>query len=200
MKVYTYFEQIDELKAGTKPKELVEYWVSHWKAKGWEPVVLTIEDAKKHPYFPEFFQAIKKVKTTNPFEYEAACFLRHLAMSVVGGGLMTDTDVFNLTLQPADLPDPDRMLVLGGLVPCAVYGSSAGYEFLCKAMAPYCAKLSSDMHIIAHLRVPSWQWCPEYPDASGKMIHFPVSKAGLKKLGLIKKFFAERAAPSAVPA
>jgi hypothetical protein len=124
LKVYTYFQQVDKLKLGKKPWHLVEYWVSHWKSRGWEPAVLTIEDAKKHPYFPEYFKWIKKVKTVNPFEYEAACFLRHLAMSVVGGGLMTDTDVFNLTLQPGGFaghgPDPRswRWSSLCGLGQC----------------------------------------------------------------------------------
>lgn len=192
MKVYTYFEQVEELKAGTKPRELVDFWQAHWKACGWEPVVLTIEDAKKHPYFPEYYKLIKKVKTTNPFKYEAACFLRHLAMSAVGGGLMTDTDVFNLSLKPTDLPDMDRILILGWRVPCAVWGSAEGYEFLCKAMAPYCKKISSDMHIIQYLGVPSRKWCPEYPDESEKMIHFPVSKVGLAKVDFVKNFFAKR--------
>jgi hypothetical protein len=199
MKVYTYFQQVDKFKLGQKPWHLVEYWVSHWKSKGWEPMVLTIEDAKKHPYFPEYFKWIKKVKTVNPFEYEAACFLRHLAMSVVGGGLMTDTDVFNLTLQPGDLPDMDRILVLGGGVPCAVWGSAGGYEFLCKAMAPYCKTISSDMHMIQFFKMPNLQWCPSYPDVSGKMIHFPAIKIGIDKLEFVQKFFAEREAQD-VPA
>lgn len=199
MKVYTYFQQVDKFKLGKKPWYLVEYWRTHWKAKGWEPVVLTIEDAKKHPYYPEYFKWIKKVRTTNPFDYEAACFLRHLAMSAVGGGLMTDTDVFNLTLQPADLPDHDRILILGGRIPCAVWGNDAGYEFLCKAMAPYCKTISSDMHMVQFFKIPSWQWCPEYPNASGKMIHFPVSKVGLDKLEFIQRFFEKRDTKVAVP-
>lgn len=199
MKVYTYFQQVDKLNLGKKPWQLVEYWVSHWKSKGWEPVVLTIEDAKKHAYFPEYYQQIKKVKTTNPLEYEIACFLRHLAMSMVGGGLMTDTDVFNLDLNPEDLPDNDRILLLGGGVPCAVWGNAAGYEFLCKAMSPYCQRLSSDMHIVQYLGVPNRRWCPEYPDAGGKMIHFPAAKIGIDKLEFVQKFFAGREAQD-VPA
>jgi len=177
----------------------VEYWVSHWKSKGWEPVVLTIEDAKKHPYFAEYYQQIKKVKTTNPFEYEMACFLRHLAMSVVGGGLMTDTDVFSLTLRPEELPDDDRILLLGGGVPCAVWGNAHGYEFLCKAMAPYCNRLSSDMHIVQFMSVPGRYWCPEYPDTSGKMIHFPADKIGTDKLEFVQRFFAERGEGAGAP-
>lgn len=192
MKVYTYYQQVDKLKLGHKPLRLVEYWAIHWRSQGWEPVVLSIEDAKKHPYFPEYFKWIKKVKTTNPFEYEAACFLRHLAMSVVGGGLMTDTDVFNLNLKAEDLPDNERILLLGGGVPCAVWGNASGYEFLCKAMAPYCEMLSSDMHIVQFMSVPNLRWCPEYPDATGKLIHFPAAKIGIDKLEFIQKFFAER--------
>ena len=112
---------------------------------------------------------------------------------------MTDTDVFNLTLQPGDLPDMDRILVLGGGVPCAVWGSAGGYEFLCKAMAPYCKTISSDMHMIQFFKMPNLQWCPSYPDVSGKMIHFPAAKIGIDKLEFVQKFFAEREAQD-VPA
>ena len=36
----------------------------------------------------------------NP-EYEIACYLHHVAMAAVGGGTLTDFDVFNVNVPPS---------------------------------------------------------------------------------------------------
>jgi len=191
LKVYTYFTEVKELNLGRKAFQLVEFWKQDWENKGWEPVVLGIDHAQAHPFFTEFYKEIKKVKTTNPFSYESACFLRHLAMSAVGGGFMVDTDVFNLSLQPGDLPISESPLLLwGGHVPCAVVGSAQGYEYLCRAMAPYCTRFSSDMYIMSFFNIPHFGICTEPPDASGKIMHFAANKIGTDKLEFIKTFLA----------
>jgi len=105
---------------------------------------------------------------------------------------MVDTDVFNLSLQPGDLPNSESPLLLwGGHVPCAVVGSAQGYEYLCRAMAPYCARFSSDMHIMSFFNIPHFGICTEPPDASGKIMHFAANKIGTDKLEFIKTFLAD---------
>jgi len=189
MKVFTYYTEVKELNLGKKPFRLVEYWKKDWEKKGWEPVVLGMEHAEAHPFFTEFYQAIKKVKTTNPFSYEAACFLRHLAMSAVGGGFMVDTDVFNLSLRPEELPQSDSPLLLwGGHVPCALVASAQGYEYLCRAMAPYIHRFSSDMYIMSFFNIPHFGICTEPPDTSGKIMHFAANRIGTDKLEFIQNF------------
>jgi hypothetical protein len=188
-KVYTFFTEVKDLKLGKKPSQLVEYWKEDWSEKGWDPVVLGLEHAEAHPFFREFYNSIKKIKTTNPFAYESACLLRHLAMSAVGGGFMVDTDVFNLTLKGDDLPQSDSPLLLwGGHVPCALVASAQGYEYLCRAMAPYCTRFSSDMYIMSFFNIPHKGMCTEPPNTSGKIIHFAANKIGIDKLTYIKTF------------
>lgn len=188
-KVYTYFSEVKELRLGAKPFQLVEFWRHDWASRGWDPVVLGIDHAEAHPFFKEYYKAIKKVKSPNPFNYESACFLRHLAMSAVGGGFMVDTDVFNLSLNPEDLPKSDSPLLLwGGFVPCAIVASANGYEYLCRSMAPYCQQFSSDMHIMSFFRIPYYGLCTEPPDTSGKIMHFSANKIGIDKLEFIKTF------------
>lgn len=186
MNVYTYFQALGPSPENEKQKSLLEFWRKDWQLKGWNPTILGEEDARAHGFFTEYLGEIKKIKTSNSHAYEKACMIRHLAMSVRGGGLLVDYDVFNLDFRPEDLPAIPGPLILGLGVPCAVWGSAAAFEMLCKSMAPHCKKFSSDMHIIQHLKVPGVYTCREFPDASGKMIHFPAGKIGSEKLEFIQ--------------
>ena len=101
---------------------------------------------------------------------------------------MVDTYVFNLSLSPNDLPDTQGPLILDhGRVPCAVLASSSGYDFLTKAMAAYGSTCSSDMHAVQTLGVPYIDICREFPDYTGKLIHFPTCKLGGNKLDRIRQ-------------
>ena len=186
MKVFTYFQPIGESSELIKQKLLLEYWAKDWGSQGWQPIVLNEEDAATHSYYKDYKKEIKKIKTTNSFAYEEACMLRHLAISEKGGGLLVDYDVFNIKLTSDDLPRSPCPIILGLGVPCAVWSSAAGFEMLCKSMAPYCGTFSSDMHIIQHLKVPGVYACREFPDSSGKMIHFPAGRIGSDKLEFIQ--------------
>jgi hypothetical protein len=191
LKIYTYYKYVPDL--GDAPKNLLDFWISDWSLLGWEPIVLGEEEARQHPFYKEFCSLVSRVPTTNPRVYEEACFVRHLAMCVAGGGLMVDTDVFNLSLSPNDLPDTQGPLILDhGRVPCAVLASSSGYDFLTKAMAAYGSTCSSDMHAVQTLGVPYIDICREFPDYTGKLIHFPTCKLGGNKLDRIRQELKEK--------
>lgn len=190
MNIYTYYHPLGLLE-NQRQRKLLEFWFCDWKAQGWNPIILGENDANSHPYYHEFDREIAKINSTNPRAYERACLLRHLAMSNRGGGLLVDYDVFSLGLTEHYLPHTPGIAILGLGVPCAVLGSGAGFGMLCKAMAPYCRRFSSDMHIIQHLKVPGIYVCKEFPDASGKMIHFPAGRIGSDKLTFIKSWLGK---------
>lgn len=92
-KVYTYYAPLN----GRNPEDeyrLLLLWKSNWKAMGYDPVVLNEWHARRHLAYQAFNERIKELPSINPPEYERACYLRHLAYSMVGGGIVADYDLF----------------------------------------------------------------------------------------------------------
>ena len=55
MKVYAYFDDCCQTAAVSPTLEL---WRRSWHMAGWQPVVLTEDDAREHPLYPEFSDAV----------------------------------------------------------------------------------------------------------------------------------------------
>lgn len=70
---------------------------------GWDPVVLTLDEAKCHPRFRELSDALQDYPTINPSGFDSLCWLRWLALDEIGGGFFTDYDCINRGWQP---PEP----------------------------------------------------------------------------------------------
>lgn len=102
--VFTYFDAVPEIDANEQ-KAQIELWKEAWKSRGWNPIVLTWIDARKHSLYEEFENAVKVFPTVNPKKYELSCFLRWLALEQAGGGLMSDYDCVPGRLMPRDLED-----------------------------------------------------------------------------------------------
>lgn len=139
--IHTYFEDI-QTKDAKEQRAILEYWQQHWREQGWEPRVLGREEAKQHPLYREYYKEVVSRPTVNAPDYEAACWLRWLAMSVVGGGYLTDYDVlgFGYTAEsPTGLTffDPS-------CVPCFVLGRRVDYEDLIAYLMAY--DWSNDKH------------------------------------------------------
>lgn len=117
-KVYTYLDRPDDVtQAG-----MVELWRRSWDARGWEPVLLDEGTARRHPLFDLFDATVRSYPTVNPPNYEAACFVRWLALDWVGGGLLTDYDVLNHSFPaPATFPDAPVVALDDERIPCAVF-------------------------------------------------------------------------------
>ena len=84
--IYTFFSPVDE---DAKHDDLIGLWKKEWELAGFEPRILTIEDAMKNPYFDTMKAEVEQVFKTDV--YNTYCFYRYLAMANVGG-IMTDYD------------------------------------------------------------------------------------------------------------
>lgn len=138
--INTFFQRIDPSKKGTGMSDeadqaMLDLWSDAWRAAGWEPRILDLSDAKKHPNYDKYSTDLEAVpmhgqsgKGTNKV-YNQLCFLRWLAMAAAGGGFMCDYDV--LPLRHADdvdttgeLPEGGAFTVYSALM--AWYGPYAG--------------------------------------------------------------------------
>jgi len=104
-----------------------DVWKKAWKDAGWQPIILTIDDAKQHPDFERFERAFLKA------EYKASNFqqmrvYRWLAMAVSGGGWMSDYDVLPLSVDlkrhGMNLPNEGKLTTYAKHAPCLVSGSA----------------------------------------------------------------------------
>uniref|UniRef100_A0A7S2EKI7 Uncharacterized protein n=1 Tax=Ditylum brightwellii TaxID=49249 RepID=A0A7S2EKI7_9STRA len=132
--MFTFFEKVEKHTGMSDlgNEMLLEAWVDAWSGAGWNPVILSTEDARKHPDYDELMQVLEDFKFD---DYNKMCFIRWIAMAAVGGGWMCDYDVFPLNPFDAegfDLPNYGRLTVHQGIVqrsatPSLVSGS--GEEF-----------------------------------------------------------------------
>jgi hypothetical protein len=132
--VYTYYEPIDKIDRDNQ-EDLIKICAKSWKQNGWEFIVLNYEKAKEHKFYLTYSEIIKKLPSINPHSYDYHCYMRWLAMSQIGGGLMIDYDVVNTNFKYEDsmlLIDNKKLTVLQDHVPCAVYGSSEQYLAICQ--------------------------------------------------------------------
>lgn len=136
---YCYFQEI-----GFPPqKDLLDLWARSWANRGWNPVILTEDDAKKSSYYEYVLAAAKRLPTVNDPLYSQANYLRYCALHAVGGGLLTDYDVINYDLQPYHLDDirknrPFVRFHVGGFV----WLNKVSVAFFCQAIM----RMKSFMH------------------------------------------------------
>ena len=120
--VYTYF---DEVEGMDDQNEIIESWAKTWSEAGWKPVIIGEVHARRHPRYDEFRARFAAMPTPNPSEYELACYLRHVAMAVVGGGYLADYDTLNVNVPP---PPQCGYLPNGGALTVHQEGSFTDFE------------------------------------------------------------------------
>lgn len=97
--VYTYHDEVPELRDTYVSGILLNMFEEKWKAAGWKTRVLTKADAEKHEDWLAFSAAVHRLPTRNPKAYENACYHRYLAMAVAlrqhpgTYGILADADV-----------------------------------------------------------------------------------------------------------
>ena len=95
MKIHCFYHPL-----GNQDHLVIELWRQSWQDHGWDPVILGIDEAQKHPRFEQFKSAVLKLPTINGRDYETMCYLRWLAMAMQGPGWFTDYDVMNYGFKP----------------------------------------------------------------------------------------------------
>lgn len=121
--------------------ELIQAWARSWHEIGWDPRVLDISVARRHPEFATYDGYLQQV----PFhKVERICFYRYLAMGIAGGGWLSDFDTFPLKAatfsgagDPSFLPNGGELTVHqksdAGGVPSLISGNSNEWFRLAKA-------------------------------------------------------------------
>ena len=95
--IYTYFETFAQWQPQEDQMELIRIWMRSWYSGGFRPIILLRKDAEGHPSFVEFSNKVATFPTTNPPEYELACYIRWLAFAQAGGGTFIDYDILPLS-------------------------------------------------------------------------------------------------------
>lgn len=202
MDVFTYYEDIGR---GTDP--LIPLWHESWRKHGWNPTVLGLAEAELHPDFELFVKGVSRLPTVNDRKYEMSCYIRHLAMWQVGGGLLTDYDVMNYGFKPDSMvviaeahPEPNHIGTLDDRgVPCAIYGTQEGYAWFCSQLmtwpASNCSDRNgkphvSDMVISQRLGLPREGICIPYTLKGWEkaaLVHYSTKRCnGVEKYDLIR--------------
>jgi len=74
-------------------EQLLKEWSRSWEEAGWTTKILSLEDAMNYPQYDEIYDFLR---ARDFGQYDLLCFLRWFAMVSIGGGWMSDYDVFPL--------------------------------------------------------------------------------------------------------
>jgi len=152
--IHTFFHPLFPFE-----EKVLELWKDEWYRAGFDPVVLTLDDAKKNPYFNEVEEIVTPLHGETG--YNALCFYRWLAMATVeGGGWMSDHDTFPTNILPLDaafLPRMGAFTSFEGHIPSLMAGSKEEWDrvsHLLIAMIPNIPDGMgiSDMHALMMLK------------------------------------------------
>ena len=89
--MHAFFHPVDGMAEAEE--KVLELWKEEWENAGFDTVVLTLVDAKKHPDFTEV-EEIMIPSLHGSRGYNALRFYRWFAMAASGGGWMSDYDIF----------------------------------------------------------------------------------------------------------
>jgi hypothetical protein len=143
MKIYTYHEDF----GFKQQQELIRLWHLSWYNLGFEPIVLGIDDARKHREFEKFNNEMKNIcnniKSPNKQhkvddQYVLSCHRRWLAYSTQEHEpfLVSDYDVINLNLKHNDELiknlSINKVHFLNNLCPCLAFGTPRSFENFAK--------------------------------------------------------------------
>jgi len=127
--MHTFFEPAWKNHANLLAE--LDNWKKAWSDAGWDPIVLTLADARRHPDFQKFEDAFAKAEH-QLHDYDRMCFYRWLAMASSGGGWMSDYDTFPLNTKSNQdgitLPNEGKFTCYSNWVPSLVSGSESEWE------------------------------------------------------------------------
>ena len=132
MKIFTYYEDINF----TKQDELLYWWKKSWSKSGFEPVVLTNDDALKNPKFEPFKNRIQELHQEiigGPItQYGMACYARWFAVATQDCDYCyaSDYDIMNNSLTSDIFFDINKLHLLNNCCPCFTFGSPKLFDKL----------------------------------------------------------------------
>jgi len=133
MKIYTYYQNINH----SKQNELIDLWKISWSRQGYEPIVLNLQEAKRHPYFDtlntEMRRIFKEITNKKNGEYGMCCWFRWLAYATQEDEkfYVSDYDSININF-PITEPN-DKLHLMDFDCPFLASGTPKQFENLCKA-------------------------------------------------------------------
>ncbi len=133
MKIYTYYQNINH---GSQ-NELIDLWKISWSNHGYEPIVLNLQDAKRHPYFDtlntEMRRIFKEITNKKNGEYGMCCWFRWLAYATQEDEkfYVSDYDAINVNF-PITEPS-NKLHLMDFACPFLASGTPKQFENLCKA-------------------------------------------------------------------
>ena len=133
MKIYTYYQNINH----SSQNELIDLWKISWSNHGYEPIVLNLQDAKRHPYFDTLNTEMRKIskEITNKeiSDYGMSCWFRWLAYATQADEkfYVSDYDAININF-PITEPT-NKLHLMDFACPFLASGTPKQFENLCKA-------------------------------------------------------------------
>jgi hypothetical protein len=211
MQVVTYFSDV----AALRDPDLLELWKASWARYGWEPIVLTFEDAlRANTGLVERLRQSPLLKSCpgNPPDYVWACLVGWVAhLNLEGPCLHLDWDIMCNGYRPEDAPQETQdfrpVFLSGGLCPCAIFGWPKTWQMICAWLecAPFVPNFSSDellkdnadQYAIAYVMPKDWavidpkKQCLFYQEdkdwRAAPMIHFPTRLTGYPRSATIRQ-------------
>ena len=133
MKIYTYYQNINH----DSQLELIDLWKISWSNHGYEPIVLNLQDAKRHSYFDtlntEMRRIFKEITGKKIGDYGMSCWFRWLAYATQADEkfYVSDYDAINVNF-PITEPS-NKLHLMDNSCPFLASGTPKQFENLCKA-------------------------------------------------------------------
>jgi len=154
-KIHTFFHDL----GAQQEYEVLQLWKDEWWKAGFDPIVLTLDDAKKNPFFEEAEKIMAPIH--GGVAYDSLCFYRWLAMAQESdGGWMSDHDTFPVNFTPNDvtvLPRGGDFTVFHSHIPAFMAGSAEEWDRVSRLIVAEIPNISdamvkSDMHALLELK------------------------------------------------
>ena len=157
--VKTFFQPLADPDSNEVSQDpLLKVWKDEWEMAGFEPQVVTMEDARKHPYYDTMKDAVEKVFKTD--RYNQYCFFRYLAMATTGGGWHIDYDTIPAnfpTGEAAPLPNGGKFTSYQVFVPALISASEEEWTRVSKLLVEQISisdeNFKSDMRMLRDLYI-----------------------------------------------
>ena len=133
-KIYTYFH---DFRNSDKERQLVDLWLENWKSNGFDAIVLSLDDAKIHPFFDKFNEKMTEIASTifgQPLSpYGWSCWHRWLSYAALPTDdfiIVCDYDILNTSSWKPGRKLSDKLHFMDADCPCMSTGTPKQFDKL----------------------------------------------------------------------